>query len=211
MATLPSPLPIDPMPLVAQWLDEAAAGARRNPGAMALATADASGRPSVRMVLLKSVSVDRGFAVFYSNYESRKGSELDARPYAAATLYWEELGRQLRLEGPVLRSPAAESDDYFAERPFGSQVNAWVSAQSRELAGFAALKSRAATRSRELEGLDVVPRPPFWGGYRLWLDAIELWVEGADRFHERVRYERRLEPKPDGFSAGAWQYRLLQP
>jgi len=205
-------LPADPLPLIQRWLAEAEAGARRNPGAMALATSSASGRPAVRMVLLKSVSVEQGFAVFYSNYESRKGRELEARPQAAATLYWEELGRQLRFEGPVARSPAEESDAYFATRPFASQINAWVSAQSRELGAFAELEQRAAAKTRELEGRGEAPRPSFWGGYRLWLEAVELWVEGADRFHERVRYERDLvRAGTPQFGGGAWRHHLLQP
>lgn len=212
MPALPRPLPTDPMPIVASWLAEAEAGARRNPGAMALATASASGRPSVRMVLLKSVSVEHGFAVFYSNYESRKGLELQARPEAAAALYWEELGRQLRFEGRVVRSPAAESDAYFDERPLASRINAWVSAQSRELDDLADLKRRAAAKRRELEARGDPPRPPFWGGYRLWLEAVELWVEGADRFHERVRYERELgAANATQWRGRDWQHRRLQP
>jgi pyridoxamine 5'-phosphate oxidase len=212
MPALPQPLPTDPLPLVRSWLVEAEAGDRRNPAAMALATANASGQPAVRMVLLKSISVEHGFAVFYSNYESRKGRELEARPRAAATLYWEELGRQLRFEGPVTRSPADESDAYFATRPFASQVNAWVSAQSRDLGAFAELEQRAAAKASELGGQTQAPRPPFWGGYRLWLEAVELWVEGADRFHERVRYERDLaRSEAARFNGGAWRHRLLQP
>ena len=210
---LPTPLPDDPLPLVQAWLDDAARdGTQHNPGAMALATADASARPAVRMVLLKSVCVELGFAVFYTNRRSRKGRELEANPRAAGALYWERLGRQLRLEGRAAVSPDAESDAYFATRPLGSQINAWASAQSEPLAAFAELERRADVKMRELAGAKHVQRPPFWGGYRLWLDAVEFWVAGRDRFHERVRYERPLAGElPVAPSSERWRRTLLQP
>lgn len=215
MRRLPDPLPDDPLPLAGLWLADAGRnGAQRNPDAMALATADRRGAPSVRMVLLKSLSQGSGYAVFYTSRESRKGAELDANPRAAGVLYWEKLGRQLRLEGRVTRSPDAESDAYFATRPIESRVSAWASAQSQPLAEFAMLEQRAAEKSRELVAAAPIPRPPYWGGYRLWLDAIEFWIEGVHRLHERVRYERELAPAagPDtGLRAGAWRHALLQP
>jgi pyridoxamine 5'-phosphate oxidase len=203
---------LDPLPLVQHWLDEAGALPRRNPFALALATTDAKGRPAVRYVLLKSLSVDRGFIVFFTNYGSRKARELNARGFAAAALYWEDLGRQLRFEGPILRSPAAESDAYFATRPRGSQLNAWASEQSQPLAHSAHMESKLRARQQEFAAQETVPRPPFWGGYRLWLSAVEIWCEGADRFHERARYERELtKAADDGFSAGGWRHQYLQP
>ncbi|HEX6997305.1 MAG TPA: pyridoxamine 5'-phosphate oxidase [Gammaproteobacteria bacterium] len=209
MSRLPSPAPADPLPLVREWLDEAAAGTRRNPTAMALATADPAARPAVRMVLLKHLSVEDGYVVFYTNYGSRKSAELEANARAAGVLYWEALGRQLRLEGPVVRSPVEESDAYFATRPRGSQINAWASEQSRPLDDPAALEQRAAEVAATAGALS---RPPFWGGYRLWLDALELWAEGADRFHERLRYTRTLTPlDPSRFAAGPWRHQRLQP
>jgi pyridoxamine 5'-phosphate oxidase len=208
---LPSPIPQDPLPTVAAWLAEMTAGGkRRNPNALALATADASGSPSVRMVLVKEIA-ESGYLVFYTNYGSRKAGELDRAGRAAGVLYWEELGKQVRFEGPVLRSPAAESDAYFASRPERSQLNAWASRQSEPLLDAAELERRAEQKARELRG-GPIARPRSWGGYRLWFDALELWAEGADRFHERLRYTRELVPA-DAFSfrAGPWSWQRLQP
>jgi pyridoxamine 5'-phosphate oxidase len=210
---------IQPFAMVRRWVDEAASGTRRNPNAMSLATVGEDGRPSVRMVLLKGLSTEQGYVVFYTNYRSRKGRELTRHPWAAAALYWEELGRQIRLEGRVSVSPELESDAYFATRPFRSQLNAWISAQSAPLAPADDLPARAVLKAAELgEALDddnaprAVPRPPFWGGYRLWCDCVELWTEGAGRFHERVQYRRQLDGRDDGgFDAGPWRAQRLQP
>jgi len=208
---LPTPVPQDPLPTVAAWLAQATTGGRvRNPNALALATADAAGRPSARMVLVKDLAPE-GYLVFYTNYGSRKAADLDSTGRAAAVLYWEELGRQVRFEGRVLRSPAPESDEYFASRPVRSQLNAWASRQSEPLADLAELERRAAEKTREIRG-GAIPRPPSWGGYRLWFDALELWAEGADRFHERLRYTRDLAPADAfGFRAGPWSWQRLQP
>ena len=199
------------MRTAAQWLGEAEALGRRNPNAMALASVDTAGRPSARMVLLKELA-PVGYAVFYTNYTSRKGQELLSTSRAAAVLYWHELGRQVRFEGPVVRSPDAESDAYFATRPMPSQINAWSSEQSRPLADAAALEERAAKIAATKPLGAGLPRPEFWGGFRLWLEAIELWVEGRDRFHERVRYERRLDARDaHSFETGRWSWQRLQP
>jgi pyridoxamine 5'-phosphate oxidase len=210
MASLLIPPPEDPVRAASQWLGEAEALGRRNANAMALATVDAAGRPSVRMVLLKELA-PLGYAVFYTNYGSRKATELLATRRAAGVLYWHELGRQVRFEGPVVRSPDAESDAYFATRPTASQVNAWSSEQSRPLPDPAALEERAANAASKLAA-GPLPRPDSWGGFRLWLESIELWVEGRDRFHERMRYERRLDAR-DGYSfvPGRWAWQRLQP
>lgn len=223
MRTLPRPLPKDPLPLLEQWLAAvAASGQLRNPNTMALATADAQGRPSVRMVLLKHLSVAAGFAVFYTHYGSRKGRELDANARAASALYWEELGVQVRLEGPVVRSPEAESDAYFATRPRGSRINALVSQQSSPLEDFDAFLRTMRETVEELgaepteaspeAGGPAIGRPAYWGGYRLWLEGVELWLEGIDRCHERVRYERTLT-RDDAwtFCGGPWRSQRLQP
>jgi pyridoxamine 5'-phosphate oxidase len=211
MASLLIPLPEDPVRTAAQWLGEAAALGRRNTDAMALASVDAAGRPSARMVLLKELA-PLGYAVFYTNYGSRKGGELLSTGRAAAVLYWHELGRQVRFEGPVVRSPDAESDAYFATRPLASQANAWSSEQSRPLIDPAALEERAANVVARRPAGQGLPRPDCWGGFRLWLAAIELWVEGRDRFHERVRYERRLDARDAfTFDTGSWTPQRLQP
>jgi pyridoxamine 5'-phosphate oxidase len=218
-SSLPFPLPQDPVPTALEWLAAAYALARPNTNALALATVDRAGKPSLRMVLLKEL-VAVGYAVFYTNYGSRKAAEIDATGRAAGVCYWPELGRQLRFEGAVVRSPADESDAYFATRHWRSQLNAWSSEQSRPLAAIADLDRRAEQRASAL-GFDpaqgptggaVIPRPPHWGGYRLWLDSLELWVEGASRFHERVRYERALTPRDEQtFDAGRWSWQRLQP
>jgi pyridoxamine 5'-phosphate oxidase len=210
MSSLLIPPPEDPVRAAAQWLGEAEALGRRNANAMALACTDSTGRPSVRMVLLKELA-PLGYAVFYTNYGSRKGIELAATGTAAAVLYWHELGRQVRFEGLVVRSPPAESDSYFASRPLPSQVNAWSSEQSRPLADPAALEERAAKVVGAKTG-NSLPRPEFWGGFRLWLEVVELWVEGQNRFHERVRYERRLDARDEhSFEPSRWNWQRLQP
>jgi pyridoxamine 5'-phosphate oxidase len=211
MASLLVPPPEDPVRAAAQWLGEAEALGRRNANAMALASVDEQGKPSVRMVLLKELA-PLGYAVFYTNYGSRKSCELLATGKAAAVLYWHELGRQVRFEGPVVRSPAAESDAYFASRPRLSQVNAWSSEQSRPLVDLAALEERAAKILDNDTAGRGLARPDFWGGFRLWLESIELWVEGRDRFHERVRYWRALDAKDaHTFEPGRWSWQRLQP
>jgi pyridoxamine 5'-phosphate oxidase len=217
---LPSPPPEDPVPVALSWLAEATALGRRNPNGIALATTDAAGRPAVRMVLLKELAPS-GYAVFYTNYGSRKAAELAATGRAAAVLYWDELGRQVRFEGAVLRSPVDESDAYFASRSWRSQVNAWSSEQSRPLADPSELDRRAAIKAAELGVRSPgdlplagrrLPRPEFWGGFRLWFDAVELWAEGADRFHERLRYRRELGAADHyAFHPGRWSWQRLQP
>ena len=201
--TLPEPLPADPMPVARDWLREARDGrVQRNPDAMSLATVDARGRPSVRIVLCKEVVAGPGYLVFYTNYGSRKGRELAAAPCAAVVFQWDPLGRQLRVEGPVRRSPAAESDAYFASR-------AW---QSRLAATAARHRTPAPLAAGGGPGDPARPRPPHWGGFRLWAEAVELWVEGAHRLHDRVRYERALSPEGEsGFTAGPWRHERLQP
>ena len=206
-----TPPPEDPVRAAADWLGDAEALGRRNANAMALASVDTRGRPAARMVLLKHLAPE-GYAVFYTNYSSRKGGELTATGRAAAVLYWHELGRQLRLEGPIVRSPDAESDAYFATRPFASQVNAWSSEQSRPVANVSELEERAAKLVAEKGARGSLPRPDFWGGFRLWLEAVELWVEGRDRFHDRIRYERTLAVKDSfTFETGRWSWQRLQP
>jgi pyridoxamine 5'-phosphate oxidase len=216
---LPTPVPDDPLPTAIRWLDEAAALGRRNPNALALATVSSAGKPAVRMVLLKAL-VPAGYGVFYTNYGSRKAAELTATGRAAGVLYWDELGRQVRFEGAVVRSPIAESDAYFASRPFRSQVNAWSSEQSRPLDEPELLDQRAAAKAAEFgaaggdagTGARALTRPEFWGGFRLWFDAVELWVEGENRFHERLAYQRSLSvADPHSFHAGPWTWRRLQP
>lgn len=177
----------DPIRRFKEWFQEAEKSEPDLPNAVALATADAAGRPSVRMVLLKDVD-DRGF-VFYTNFESRKGRELAANSRAALLFHWKSLHRQVRIEGPASPVSDAEADAYFATRDRGAQVGAWASEQSRVMEGRLALEKRVATFGAKF-GLGKVPRPPFWSGYRVVPESIEFWSEGTFRLHERDVYGR---------------------
>jgi pyridoxamine 5'-phosphate oxidase len=187
----------DPLRQFAAWFEDAGAAGVRAPEAMALATATADGGPSVRMVLMKSFD-EHGF-VFFTGYESRKGAELSANSRAALLFYWDPLGRQVRIEGPVERVAEAESDAYFASRPRGAQISATVSPQSRVVESRARLEAAAAeleARGGELR------RPPAWGGFRVAPESYEFWQHRANRLHDRLRYRR------DG---GAWTIERLGP
>ena len=179
----------DPLRQFGRWFEDARGTALTAPEAMALATATPEGRPSVRMVLLKSAN-ERGFT-FHTNYESRKGDELIANPHAALLFHWQPLGRQVRVEGRVERVASEESEAYFRTRPLGSRLAAWASPQSRRLADRAEL-DRLYAEAQERFGEDV-PLPPNWGGFRLVADAYEFWQHGDDRLHDRVRYRRADE------------------
>jgi pyridoxamine 5'-phosphate oxidase len=189
----------NPLERFQEWFHEAVQAGVEVPEVMTLATADAEGTPSARMLLLKSADED-GF-VFYSGYASRKGGELDENPRAALVFYWRPLGKQIRVEGRVERVSEAESAAYFATRPRGSQLAAWASQQSRPLASREELERRYAELEREYQGVDV-PRPPHWGGYRLRPEAIEFWQHRENRLHDRIRYTRARE---------GWQRELLSP
>lgn len=189
----------DPMEQFRTWFDEARASGLPMPEAMTLATSDASGRPSARIVLLHGID-ENGF-VFHTNYESRKGRELEANPQAGLVLYWHPLGRQIRVEGSIERVSAEESAQYFRTRPRGGQLGAWASRQSEQIESRDVLEERVRALEREYEGR-AVPLPPFWGGYRLLPDRIELWQHGEDRLHDRFAYER---------SGDAWTHSRLSP
>lgn len=177
----------DPIRQFARWFGEAAAANIRDVNAMSLATATPDGKPSVRIVLLKAIS-DRGF-VFFTNYESAKGRELNANPHAALTLFWVQLERQIRITGEVEKTSREESEEYFRSRPLGSQLGAWTSAQSEPIANREMLEARLAEITDRFAGADV-PLPPHWGGYRLKPAAIEFWQGRANRLHDRFRYRR---------------------
>jgi pyridoxamine 5'-phosphate oxidase len=207
---LPATLPDDPMPLFDEWFNGARkAKAQPNPDAMALATATPDGRPSVRVVLCKKRVLSPGYVVFFTNYDSRKGDELAANPRAAAVFHWDAFGRQVRLEGPIVRSPAAESDEYFASRALDSRIGAWASLQSQPLDARTTLLKRVAIEAARFG--THVPRPPHWGGYQLWPEAMELWIEGPFRVHDRARWTRTLEARGDAFGAGPWAATRLFP
>jgi pyridoxamine 5'-phosphate oxidase len=189
----------DPILRFQELFARAEDGAPFDAAAVTLATADRTGRPSARIVLLRGVDT-RGF-VFFTNYESRKGRELAENPYAALCCYWPWLDEQARIEGRIERVMASESDEYFAGRPRGSQIGAWASDQSRPLADRASLEDRY--KALEAQYADrAVPRPPHWGGYRIVPDRIEFWRAGTYRLHERVLFLR----EPDG-----WRSEILNP
>jgi pyridoxamine 5'-phosphate oxidase len=177
----------DPLRQFRRWFDEAREAGVEVPESMALATSTPDGRPSVRMVLLKDAD-ESGFG-FHSNYESRKGGELDANPRAAVLFYWQPQGRQVRIEGSVERADVGESETYFRTRPLGSRLAAWASPQSRPLADRGELERLYAEAAARFPGEDV-PRPPYWGGFRLVPDAYEFWQHADNRLHDRIRYER---------------------
>jgi pyridoxamine 5'-phosphate oxidase len=189
----------DPLVQFQRWFDEAVAAGLREPNAMTLATVGADGRPSARVVLLKSFDA-AGF-VFFTNYESRKGRELDQSGQAALVFYWGDLERQVRIEGAVARLAPAESDGYFASRPLSAQLGAWASPQSRPLAGRAELEARLAAAGERF-GAAAPPRPPFWGGYCVTPTLIEFWQGRPSRLHDRILYQRQ---------ATAWAVTRLAP
>ncbi|OJV30022.1 MULTISPECIES: pyridoxamine 5'-phosphate oxidase [unclassified Sphingomonas] len=190
----------DPFALFDTWYAEARASEPNDSNAMALATADARGRPSVRMVLLKGHGRD-GF-VFYTNREGRKAADLAANPHAALLFHWKSLRRQIRIEGPVTLAGDAESDAYFATRSRDSQLGAWASDQSRPLDRRETFEARFEEVKARFEGREV-PRPPHWGGYRVTPERIEFWQDRAHRLHERRLF------LPDG--TGGWREGLLYP
>jgi pyridoxamine 5'-phosphate oxidase len=177
----------DPIALFDRWLAEAEQSELNDPNAMALATADAGGRPSVRMVLLKGHGPD-GF-VFYTNRGSRKAEELGANAQASLLFHWKSLRRQVRVTGAVSPVSDAESDAYFASRGRDSQLGAWASDQSRPLDSRAIFEARVEAIRERFDGQDV-PRPPFWGGYRVAAEEIEFWQDRAHRLHERRLFTR---------------------
>lgn len=180
------------------WYEEAQPLVVGDPTQVTLATADATGRPSARIVLLKEYD-EEGF-VFFTNYQSRKGADLEANPQGALLWWWPKLGRQVRVEGNVEKVPAEVSDAYFASRPRGSQLGAWASEQSMPLADRATLETRVAEYDKRFN--ETVPRPPHWGGYRLRPDHFEFWQDGESRLHDRFTFE------PEN---GGWRIERLNP
>jgi len=199
-STPPATTTDDPFALFDTWFAQARASEPNDANAMALATADGRGRPSVRMVLLKGHGPD-GF-IFYTNFEGRKAGEILANPHAALLFHWKSLRRQVRIEGPVSQVDDATADAYFATRSRDSQLGAWASDQSRPLADRSAFEARFAEAATRYEG-QPVPRPPHWSGFRITPARIEFWLDRAHRLHERTVYEA------DG--AGGWRAGMLFP
>lgn len=224
--TLPDPLPADPFPIFQSWFDEAVAAAQQpNPSAFSLATIDADGRPSNRIVLCRGIDGGSGSIRFFTNYQGRKGRAIAANPRVAACFHWDKEDKQVRFEGLAARATPAESDAYFAGRPWENRIGAWASDQSEPLASRTDLRDRA---TQILERLGItpemaardgnalnIPRPPHWGGFRIWADRVELWIGIKGRFHDRAAWTRPLTlggtqelPIP---TAGPWRSSRLQP
>jgi pyridoxamine 5'-phosphate oxidase len=226
---LPDPLPTEPLGLVNRWLAESWQQRQQpNPNSMVVATVGPDGQPSARVVLCKQIVPQPGYLVFYTNYLSRKGRQLTDNPRAAAVMHWDAFHRQVRIEGPVVKGPAADSDAYFASRPWQSRLGAWASAQSEPVSSRKDLEIALAKTAERFgtpppdtaagAGTDyAIPRPPHWGGFRLWADSVELWVEGDARIHDRARWTRKLSRRADAntsetlIDAGSWTVTRLQP
>ncbi len=222
--TLPEPLPDNPLTVAAEWLEQARIDAAQpNPNAMVLATVDARGQPSARVVLCKGIDAAGGFIKFFTNYQSRKGGELKANARAAVVFHWDHRHRQVRAEGHVEMLSEAENDEYFSGRPWQSRLGAWASQQSQPVVSRKALAEAVAAQARrfdipydgpgapEPEGITTdIPRPANWGGFRLQVQAMELWVEGEFRIHDRARWTRAdaAMPKP---GTTHWSVTRLQP
>ncbi len=190
---------VDPLAQFERWLNEAIAAALPEPTSMTLATIGTAGRPAARIVLLKAADA-RGFA-FFTNYDSHKGQELAAHPWAALVFHWVELERQVRIEGRVEKVAMEESTDYFSNRPLLSRIGAWASPQSQVIPGRAWLEQQFTATGARFG--DNVPRPPFWGGFRVIPETVEFWQGRQSRLHDRLRYRR--DPNQ------AWRLERLAP
>jgi pyridoxamine 5'-phosphate oxidase len=221
---LPEPLPDNPLALAAVWLNEAVADAAQpNPNAMVLATVGPNGQPSARVVLCKELAPDTGSVVFFTHFNSRKGVDIESNPRAAIAMHFDHRHRQVRIEGVIGRVSEAESDAYFRSRPWPSRLGAWASQQSRSLDSRQALLASIAREAKrfgipyagpgnpEPPGDFAIPRPAHWGGLRLYASAVELWVEGEYRIHDRARWERDLTVDGERVEAGPWRATRLHP
>jgi pyridoxamine 5'-phosphate oxidase len=182
----------DPVEMFRRWLDEAVASGLHEPNAMVVTSVSAAGRPSARMVLLKGLD-SRGF-VFYTNLESRKAQEIEANPHVSLLFPWQDLQRQVRVEGTTSLVSAEENEAYFASRPRESQLGAWASPQSRVVASRSALDERYGGVLAQFAELDAVPLPPFWGGLRVEPQVVEFWQGRKGRMHDRLVYRRAEDP-----------------
>jgi len=211
----------NPLLLLQSWLNEAMElDLQPNPDTMAIATSNSQGLPNVRMVLCKEINTEEGYVVFYTNYNSVKSLEIKENPKCSALFHWDKLGYQIRIRGEILQSPDEENDAYFASRHLGSQVGAWASNQSdpvvdrqalddqfRKILDRFNLTNESITRNEQK-----IPRPPHWGGYRLWIEEIEFWLNQKDRLHDRLHFRRALTISSEGIETEKnWTGKRLQP
>ena len=215
---LPEILPDDPMHQAKRWFDRTNSEKwQPNPNAMTLSTVDKNNAPSSRIVLCKYFVADPGYIVFFTNYNSRKGKEIRDNSEVSLVFHWDNIGRQLRIKGIAVYSPSSESDEYFASRNRGSQISAWGSNQSQPVESRSELIKQMNDKLDEFDSSNThnekeIPRPPHWGGIRVWANEIELWMDGEDRVHDRARWTRKLEiNKDDSFSVSKWIGTRLQP
>lgn len=202
----------NPILLFREWYLEAVDAGLENPDIMTLATTGNDFRPSARVVLLKEFD-ERGF-VFYSNYRSHKGEQIASSPWGALVIHWPQLGHQIRIEGRISKTSVEESNRYFASRPRGSQLGTWVSIQSQVVPSKESLETRMKKMEEKFHGREI-PRPAYWGGYRLKPDRMEFWVEKDDRMHDRIVYEKIIGLEKAGLhddtSEVVWLGRWLAP
>lgn len=177
-----------PFALFTQWLADAMQSETLDPNAMTLATVDDKGQPKARTLLLKGFSKEKGW-IFYTNYESEKGQELADNPKCSLLFWWENLERQVRIEGRVQKLPSKDSDLYYSSRPRDSQLGAWVSEQSKVIENREVLEERLAILEEQYQGMDPLPRPPHWGGYQLVPSSVEFWQGQPSRLHDRLRFK----------------------
>jgi pyridoxamine 5'-phosphate oxidase len=224
---LPQTLPNQPMHLAKLLFDDACLKKNQpNPNAMTLVTASEGNQPSARIVLCKSFIADPGYVVFFTNYRSRKGREIMHNPKVSLVFHWDQLGRQIRIEGKAILSSPEESDAYFKTRNLGSQLSAWGSDQSQPVESRKELIDQIKCRADKLgliiensevslkdsENSTTLPRPPHWGGIQIWASTIELWMDGEDRVHDRAAWTRELKPTDNNiFSTSKWLGTRLQP
>ena len=211
----------NPLVVLKSWLQEATdAELQPNPNSMALATVNSKGEPNVRMLLCKEINTEQGYIVFFTNYNSIKGMEIKDNSKSSAVFHWDKLGYQVRIKGKIIQSPNEESDEYFASRALGSQIGAWASNQSSPIKNRVALDHQfsAILDQFEIENDSLstignkIPRPSNWGGYRFWVDEVELWKNCTDRLHDRLHFKRVLSINDNRVKAtNNWTITRLQP
>ena len=211
----------NPLLLLQSWFNEAMElDLQPNPDTMAIATSNSQGLPNVRMVLCKEINTEEGYVVFYTNYNSVKSMEIKENPKCSALFHWDKLGYQIRIRGEILQSPDEENDAYFATRSLGSQVGAWASDQSNPVENRQALDDQFQqildrfnlTNESITRNEQKIPRPPYWGGYRLWIEEVEFWLNRKDRLHDRLHFKRSLTISSKGIETGDnWTVKRLQP